>query len=269
MNADRYRVSPGTRVDLDARDPAETDPFKGGKQKGLDAVSQLSRRLETLQEVLYAEGKHAVLVVLQAMDTGGKDGVIRRVFEGINPLGVRVATFKVPTPEELAHDYLWRAHQQTPRKGQITIFNRSHYEDVLVVRVRQLVPPDVWRRRYAHINAFEKTLADEGTIIVKFFLHISKEEQRARLQARLDDSTKQWKFAVGDLAERARWNRYQVAYETALSRTSTDWAPWYIIPADRKWYRDLVVGQVLVDTLEALNMSYPPPKDDLTGIKVV
>jgi len=198
-----------------------------------------------------------LLVVLQAMDTGGKDGVIRHVFDGVNPQGVKVASFKKPTSKELSHDYLWRVHPHTPGRGEITIFNRSHYEDVLVVRVHNLVRSEVWEKRYEHINAFEHILADEGTKIVKFFLHISKEEQKERLQARLDTPHKQWKFSTGDLKERVLWNDYIQAYEAVLSKTSTEWAPWYVVPADRKWYRNLVIGSVLVQTLQDFDMQYP------------
>jgi PPK2 family polyphosphate:nucleotide phosphotransferase len=194
--------------------------------------------------------------------------VIRHVFDGVNPQGVKVASFKKPTPRELAHDYLWRIHPHTPGDGEIVIFNRSHYEDVLVVRVHGLVPADVWERRYDHINAFERLLADEGTTILKFFLHISKEEQRERLQARLDDPGKHWKFSLGDLDERARWDDYVAAYEAMLSKTSTPWAPWYVVPADRKWYRNLVIARVMVDTLEGLEMQYPPAEDDLDGVVI-
>ncbi len=190
------------------------------------------------------------------------------MFDGVNPQGVKVASFKRPTPEELAHDYLWRVHPHVPGNGEMTIFNRSHYEDVLVVRVHDLVPEDRWSKRYDHINDFERLLADEGTTIVKFFLHISKDEQKERLQARLDDPDKHWKFSLGDLDERRRWPDYQAAFEAALSKTSTDWAPWYVVPADRKWFRDLVIGSVLVETLEGLGLEYPPPEDDLTGVVV-
>ncbi len=265
---DRYRVVPGTAAQLAARDPADGSAFDGGKSEAGRRTKELNDRLEELQELLYAEGKHKVLIVLQAMDTGGKDGTIRHVFDGTNPQGVKVASFKKPTPEELAHDYLWRVHDHTPGSGQITIFNRSHYEDVLVVRVHQLVPDERWRRRYDQINAFEKLLADEGTTILKFFLHISKEEQKERLQARLDEPHKQWKFARGDLAERRRWDAYTAAYEEALTRTSTEWAPWYVVPADRKWYRNLVVSSIMVDTLERLDMRYPPPEEDLEGVVI-
>jgi PPK2 family polyphosphate:nucleotide phosphotransferase len=263
---DHYRVEPGTKVHLDDWDPRDAGSFDkdGAKQR----LKDLNARLEELQELLYAEGKHKVLVVLQATDTGGKDGTIRHVFDGTNPQGVKVASFKKPTPKELAHDYLWRVHQNTPGSGEIVIFNRSHYEDVLVVRVHGLVPEERWSRRYDHINAFEQMLADEGTTIVKFFLNISKEEQAERLQARLDDSTKHWKFSLGDLAERKKWDDYRAAFEAMLGRTSTAEAPWYVVPADRKWYRNLVVASVLVETLEGLAMSYPEPEDDLSGVVI-
>jgi PPK2 family polyphosphate:nucleotide phosphotransferase len=263
-----YRVAPGAQVKLAERDPNDRGGFDMDKDDGEKLLPKLSKQLESLQELLYAEGKHKVLIVLQAMDTGGKDGVIRRVFEGVNPQGVKVAPFKAPTPEELAHDYLWRIHRHTPGKGEIVIFNRSHYEDVLVVRVHGLAPEDVWRRRYEHIKAFEKLLADEGTTILKFFLHISLDEQKERLQERLDKPEKNWKFSVGDLAERKRWPDYMAAYEEALSKTSTDWAPWYVIPANRKWVRDLLISQIIIDRLQALEMRFPAPKDDLSGVVI-
>jgi PPK2 family polyphosphate:nucleotide phosphotransferase len=202
------------------------------------------------------------------MDTGGKDGVIRHVFDGVNPQGVKVASFKVPTQEERDHDYLWRVHEKVPGKGEIVIFNRSHYEDVLVVRVHDLVPKEVWRKRYEHINHFERMLVDEGTAIVKFFLHIDLEEQKQRLQARLDEPNKRWKFSRGDLKERKLWPKYTQAYEEVLSRTSTEWAPWYIVPANRKWYRNLVIANVLLQTLDGMDMHYPAPEEDLDGIVI-
>jgi PPK2 family polyphosphate:nucleotide phosphotransferase len=202
------------------------------------------------------------------MDTSGKDGVIRHVFEGVNPQGVRVASFKVPTPQELDHDYLWRVHQHTPGRGEIVIFNRSHYEDVLVVRVHNLVPPEVWGRRYEQINAFERTLVEEGATILKFFLHISLDEQKERLQARLEDPEKRWKFAIGDLKERKRWPDYMQAYQDVLSRTSTQHAPWYIVPANSKWYRNLVIASVIVQTLKRLEMQYPDPEEGLDEVKI-
>lgn len=268
LATDRYRVTPGSTVDLADHDPRETGDFDGGKDEGEARHAELNARLEELQERLWADGRHKVLVVLQAMDTGGKDGTIRHVFEHVNPLGVRVASFKKPSEDELAHDYLWRVHRHTPGDGELVVFNRSHYEDVLVVRVHDLVPEQRWARRYRHIVEWERLLADEGTTIVKFFLHISKEEQAERLQARLDEPDKRWKFASGDLAERERWDDYVAAYEAALSRTSTDHAPWYVVPADRKWYRDLVVSQVLVDTLEGLDLAYPEPEEGLDGLNI-
>ncbi len=254
---ERYRIQPGSSVDLAKRDPADRGGFRGGKTAAEAKLALLQARLAELQTVLYAQHAHKVLVVLQAMDTGGKDGTIRHVFQGVNPQGVRVANFKVPTPPEQDHDFLWRIHQQTPGRGEIVVFNRSHYEDVLVVRVHGLVPEKIWRRRYGTINDFEKGLADEGTTIVKFFLHISKDEQRKRLEERRDDPRKQWKFAVGDLGERRLWGEYMKAYEDAIGATSTDRAPWHVVPADHKWFRNLVVASVLVQTLEGLDMSYP------------
>lgn len=265
---ERYRVKPKQKIDLGKWDPADAGAFDGDKKAGEAATKKLNKRLEALQELLYAEGKHKVLIVLQAMDSGGKDGTIRHVFDGVNPQGVKVASFKRPTPEELAHDYLWRVHKVTPGSGEIVIFNRSHYEDVLVVRVHNLVPEKVWSRRYDQINAFEKQLAEEGTTILKFYLHIDKDEQKERLQARLDEPDKNWKFAKGDLAERALWPEYQKAYEAVLNRTSTTHAPWYIIPANRKWYRNLVISQILVETLEGLDMHFPQAEEGLEGIVI-
>lgn len=264
---DHFQVKPGSKIDLSKWNTEDGRGFNGDKKAGEAEIFKLNKRLEALQELLYAEGKHKVLVVLQGMDTSGKDGVIRHVFEGVNPQGVRVAAFKRPTAEELAHDYLWRVHRQTPAKGEIVIFNRSHYEDVLVVRVHNLVPPQVWKRRYDHINHFERLLADEGTTILKFFLHISMDEQKRRLQERLDKPEKQWKFDVGDLAERKHWADYQRAFEEVLNRTSTDYAPWYIVPADKKWRRNLVISTIMVETLEKLKMRYPQPQD-LSGIVI-
>lgn len=265
---DRYRVEPGTTVDLSQWETSSSATFDGDKRAGKKALLELNDELEALQELLYAEGKHKVLIVLQATDTGGKDGTIRHVFEGVNPQGVDVASFKKPTETELKHDYLWRVHARTPGSGEIVIFNRSHYEDVLIVRVHDLVAPSRWEKRYEHINNFEKLLADEGTTIIKFFLHISKDEQKERLEERLADPEKHWKFATGDLAERERWDDYQEAFEAALSRTSTEYAPWYIIPADRKWYRNLVISEVIIDTLKGLEMAYPPAEEGLDDIVV-
>lgn len=262
-----YRVTDGKRFRLADIDPGDKRAFSGERSEAEAEFEGLNDRLEALQELLYAEGKRRVLVVLQAMDTGGKDGVIRKVFEGVNPTGVRVASFKVPTAPELAHDYLWRVHSQVPGNGELVIFNRSHYEDVLVVRVHGLVPEERWRRRYEQIAAFERLLAEEGTLILKFFLHISKDEQRQRLQDRLEDPEKHWKFSLGDLKEREHWDAYQEAFEEAIQRCAAEHAPWYVIPADRKWYRDLVICRILVAELEALGMRYPE-SPDLAGVTV-
>jgi PPK2 family polyphosphate:nucleotide phosphotransferase len=264
---ERYRVKPGQLVNLADWDPQDQGDFDN-KKDGQAEVKKLNQDLTELQELLYAENKRKLLIVLQAMDTGGKDGVIRHVFDGINPQGVKVASFKVPTPVELSHDFLWRIHQQTPARGAIVIFNRSHYEDVLVVRVHNLVSPEVWDRRYDHINAFERLLVDEGATILKFYLHISEEEQAKRLQARLDEPHKQWKFSRRDLDERKLWPQYMNAYEDALSRTSTEWAPWYVVPANRKWYRNWVISQIVVATLRGFDMRYPQPEEDLDGIVI-
>ncbi|MEZ4868642.1 MAG: polyphosphate kinase 2 family protein [Caldilineaceae bacterium] len=263
-----YHVKPGSKIDLSEWDPKDKSVFAGDKKEGKKLTKKLNHELEHLQELLYAEAKHKVLIVLQAMDTGGKDGAIRHVFDGVNPQGVKVAAFKKPTPEELAHDYLWRVHPHTPGNGEMVIFNRSHYEDVLVVRVHKLALEAVWSKRYDHINAFEKLLADEGTTILKFYLHINLAEQKERLQARLDNPEKHWKFAIGDLAERKLWPEYMQAYAEMLSKTSTDWAPWYIIPANHKWYRNLIMSQIIVDTLKNLKMSYPPAEAGLDRVVI-
>jgi PPK2 family polyphosphate:nucleotide phosphotransferase len=266
---ERYRVPPETQVSLAEHDPGERLTFDGKKALGQEYLEELTLRLRGLQELLYAEGKHRLLVVLQAIDTGGKDGVIRHVFRSVNPQGVKVASFKAPTRAELARDYLWRIHAEVPARGEIRIFNRSHYEDVLAVRVRELAPPEVWERRYGHLNDFERMLADEGVTILKFFLHISKEEQRERLQSRLDDPGKRWKFDPGDLEDRKLWDEYHEAFEAMLSRTSTPWAPWYVVPANSKWYRNLVVARVLVEALEGLEMRFPEAGVDPDGVEVV
>jgi PPK2 family polyphosphate:nucleotide phosphotransferase len=263
---DRLLVSPGDKVRLAKVDPGET--FGHAKDEVAPVIQAGLDRLTALQERIWAEGKHAVLIVLQGIDTAGKDGAIGHVMSAFNPQGCTVTGFKAPTPDELAHDYLWRVHRVTPGHGTIGIFNRSHYEDVLVVRVHDLVPRAVWRRRYAEIEAFEQLLADSGTTIIKFFLHISPDEQRQRLQARLDDPTKRWKFQKGDLAERKLWPQYQAAYEDALSRCSTRVAPWYIIPADHKWFRDLAVAEIVGETLADLKPRYPAASPDLVGLKV-
>ena len=261
----RYEVTDGKGFRLADHDP-HADSGVPGKVAGRAEVAALTARLDELQEKLYADGRHKVLVVLQGMDTSGKDGTIRHVMGGFDAVGVRVASFKKPTAIELDHDFLWRIHAQTPASGEVVVFNRSHYEDVLIVRVRELVPEKVWRKRYAQINDFERILAENGTLILKFFLHISKSEQKKRLQERIDDPTKRWKFQSGDLGERELWNQYVRAYEDALSKTSTDVAPWYIVPANAKWYRNYVVASVIAEALEKLKMKYPQP--DLSGVLV-
>jgi len=269
LQMEKYRVTPGSQVDLNHWDPDDLSAFDGDKGDAKERLDDLNDRLEELQELLYAEHKHKLLIVLQATDTGGKDGTIRHVFDGVNPQGVKVANFKVPTRIELDHDYLWRVHKVVPGKGEIVIFNRSHYEDVLVVRVHNLVPASVWEKRYDQINNFEQMLAEEGTTILKFYLHISKDEQKERLQARLDDPHKHWKFSLGDLDERKLWQDYMHAYEDVLSLTSTAWAPWYIIPANHKWYRNYVIASILVETLDGLRMDYPTPSEDLSNVVIV
>ncbi len=262
-----YRATPP--IDLSSFDTRDTTAFDEGKKAGKKAHEELNARLELLQEQLYAQGKHRLLIVLQATDTGGKDGTIRRVFEGVNPQGVDVASFKKPTSVELAHDYLWRIHKHVPADGRITIFNRSHYEDVLVVRVHDLVPEDRWSKRYEHIRNFEQMLVDEGTTILKFFLHISNEEQKERLEARLENPDKHWKFSLGDLDERKRWDDYQQAFETMINETSTPDAPWYVVPADRKWYRDLVISSTIIQTLESLGVDWPEAESDYADVEVI
>jgi PPK2 family polyphosphate:nucleotide phosphotransferase len=268
MKLKRYRIKPGSKVDLARHDPGETSAANGSKLDTEEVFADLNQRLGLLQERLWAEHQRKVLVILQGMDTSGKDGAIRKVFEGINPLGVRVTAFKAPSEEELDHDFLWRVHAKMPGRGELVIFNRSHYEDVLVARVRELVPPKVWKARYDQINDFERLLAETGTTLLKFFLHISRDEQKKRLQERLDNPEKRWKFRKGDLEDRALWDEYMKAYETLLSRTSTGEAPWWVVPADKKWYRNLVIATILVQTLEKLDISRPEPAEDLTGVVV-
>jgi len=264
----RYMVQPGAEIDLAAIDTAEIGEFETPKQ-GKKALKKYRKRLSALQERFYAWDKKALLVVLQGMDTAGKDGTIKHVMRGVNPQGVQVTSFKVPTPEELAHDYLWRIHKATPKKGMIGIFNRSHYEDVLVVRVHNLVPPEVWGQRYEQINAFEKFLTENDVVILKFFLHISKEEQARRLQARLDTPEKRWKFSKGDLKERLLWDDYMAAYADAVQKCSTEHAPWFVVPSDNKWYRNFVVGSIITETLTELDPQFPEPEEGLDDIVVV
>ena len=257
LHAGRYEITPGKKIDLDKYDPNDTSGFEGKDDEEKEESKKLNEKLRELQEKLFAEHKKKVLVVLQAMDTGGKDGVIHRVFQGVNPQGVRVAHFGVPTPEEKDHDFLWRIHKQVPGNGELVIFNRSHYEGVLVERVHELVPENIWQLRYEQINNFERLLSEEGTTMLKFYLHISKDEQKRRLRERLEDPSKEWKFNKLDLPERKHWKDYMQAYQDALNKTSTEWASWYIIPANHKWYRDLLVSHIIVKSLESLDLHYP------------
>jgi PPK2 family polyphosphate:nucleotide phosphotransferase len=260
--AKHFIVAPGKKARLTKRDPSGTlgiDKAKADPEPHLQDLRQL-------QDVLYADKRYALLVVLQALDAGGKDGTIRHIFSGVNPQGCQVTAFKQPTPEELDHDYLWRVHRAVPGRGMIGIFNRSHYEDVLVARVHKLVPKGVWQARYGQINDFEKELDENGVKIVKFFLHVSKEEQRRRLQARLDDPKKNWKLAAADFREREHWDEYMAAYEDALTKCSTKHAPWYVIPSDHKWFRNYAIAGIVNDTLRDMKLRYPPATIDLSEI---
>ena len=262
----RFLVKPGIDVDLSDWPTDETRGLskKTGKQMLIDG----QERLNELQELFRANDSHAMLIVLQGMDTAGKDGVIKHVVGAFNPQGCEITPFKVPSKIEAAHDYLWRVHRATPPRGIIGIFNRSHYEDVLVVRVENLVPKEVWRRRFDEINAFERLLADSGTVILKFFLHVSPDRQKERLEDRLVNPRDQWKFSVGDLATRAKWAQYQKAYEAVLNKTSTSYAPWYVIPADRKWNRNLIVSEIVEETLEGLGMEWPGLEPEAEGVVI-
>lgn len=257
-----HPVEEGKHIHLGDHDANDTSGFSGGKDQAREKQVELTARLDALQEKLYAEHRHKILIVLQGMDTSGKDGTVRAVFDGINPQGVRITSFKVPTAEEMDHDYLWRVHQEVPRKGEIVVFNRSHYEDVLVVRVHEIVTKQEWKRRYAQINNLEQMLSEEGTTILKFFLHIDKDEQKQRLLDRLNDPAKHWKFNPGDLKERELWQAYTQAYEDVLGKTSFSHAPWYIVPANKKWYRNLFIATALVETLENLAIQTPPTLPD-------
>lgn len=258
INTGRYRIDADSKK-VDLADWKSSDDGGLSKDAGLAEFESLQDRFVQLTKLLYAESRHSLLIVFQGMDTSGKDSSTRALFRNVSPAGVDATSFKAPTAAELSQDFLWRVHRHVPPRGDIAIFNRSHYEDVLIVRVKDLVPARHWKARYDHINAFEKLLADEGTVIVKFYLHISKKYQKERLQKRLDDPEKRWKFNPGDLAERERWPEYAEAYEDALRKCSTGHAPWYVIPAEKRWYRDLVMATVLVETLEALDMKYPIP----------
>lgn len=250
-------VSSGSNFSLKSRPTTTLGILDEPAEEASELFYELRGQLSQLQKVLYAQGKHKLLIVIQAMDTGGKDGCVRKVFSRVDPQGIKVKSFKAPSAEELAHDYLWRVHKEVPAKGEIAIFNRSHYEDIVAVGIKNLAPEEVWKKRYQHVVNFEQMLVDEGTTVLKFFLHISKEEQARRLQSRLDRPEKHWKFHPEDLADRARWDSFMTAYEEVLSRTSTQDAPWFVIPADHKWYRNMVVSQILIRTLEKLDLEYP------------
>lgn len=258
--------SPGHKIKLSKIDPDETCGTK--KEEAIERFCELREKISALQEILYAEHHRSLLLIFQAMDTGGKDGAIKNLCSGINPAGLRIHDFKAPSLEELDHDFLWRVHQAVPGKGMIGIWNRSHYEDVLIVRVHKLVPKKVWKARYEQINRFEKNLAENGTAIVKLMLHISKEEQQERLQARLDDSEKWWKFNPNDLKEREFWEDYQQAYEDAINCCSTDWAPWHVVPANHKWARNLFVAELVLQTLKEMDPRFPKVSFDPKTIKI-
>ena len=263
----RYRIEPGERVSLAAIDTDETEHYRKKKDIARELEKQ-RRRIRDLQARLYAENERGLLIVLQAMDTGGKDGTIKHVFSGVNPQGCRVSSFKAPSAEESNHDFLWRYHKSAPARGRIGIFNRSHYEDVLIVRVKNWSPKNVWRERYGQINDFERNLLREGITVLKFFLHISKDEQKRRLQSRLDNPDKRWKFSSADIKERAFWDDYQRAFEDALTNCSTPHAPWYVVPGNKKWYRNLVVARTIADTLAALDPKFPPAEEGLEKVEI-
>ncbi len=270
MSLDRaveaLRVPPGSPPHLHRRDSGSRLGLD--KEEGLTRLADLVERLSNLHNRLFAEGTRAVLLVLQGMDASGKDGTIRHVLTGLNPQGCKVVSFREPTSTDLAHDYLWRVHEVCPARGELAIFNRSHYEDVVAARVRDLVPAETWKGRYEHIRGFERLLRDEGTEVIKVFLHVSRDEQRERLQERLDDPEKRWKFQLGDLEDRRRWDGFTAAYEDAIRETSTEWAPWYVVPADHNWSRNLAVAEILARTLERLDPQLPPPDPALDGVEV-
>ena len=270
-----FIVKPGDNISLNgvgkSCNSEHTPEYTGAYRKKGETkkpLKKLNKQMLKLQELLYAENQHALLIILQGMDTCGKDGTIRKVMAGINVQGCDVVNFKVPSADEISRDFLWRAHKAVPQKGKIGIFNRSHYEDVLVVRVHDLVPKSVWKQRYQQINDFEKMLVENGTVVLKFFLHISKDEQKDRLEARINDPSKHWKITEADIRERAYWDDYMQAYEAVLQKCSTDWAPWYIIPANKKWYRNLVITERIVKTLEGLDMKFPKPASDVSILSV-
>jgi PPK2 family polyphosphate:nucleotide phosphotransferase len=258
----RFKVSRKEKINLAQWDPDDTSAFDEKKKEAKEEIEKLKDRLAALQEVLYAEHKHKNLIVLQGVDASGKDSTIRTIFDVVNPEGVKVSNFKKPTQEEQDHDFLWRIHKEAPAKGEIAIFNRSHYESVLVERVHKLAPKEIEEKRYGEINDFERMLSNEGTSILKFFLHISKDEQSERFEDRLKDPTKEWKLSPDDLAERDFWNEYMKAYEEMIEKTSTKWAPWYVVPSNHKWFRDLLVVSAIVERLEKLRMEYPKLSKD-------
>ncbi len=264
----KYLVKSGNKLKLAKFDPSETSCFKDGKKAALKKIAKMNSEIEELQEAMYAERKHGLLVVLQGMDTAGKDGTIRHVFDGVNPQGVKVASFKKPTPIELDHDFLWRVHPHVPGKGEICIFNRSHYEDVLVVRVHKLVSKEVCKKRCEHIVNFERMLSDSGVTIVKIFLCIDKDEQKKRLLSRKEDVAKQWKLSESDVPERAFWDSYIEAYEDAITRTSTENAPWFVIPSNHKWYRNYLVSRIIHETLLSLKIRTPKPSFDVSKLEI-
>lgn len=267
-NLQQYRVKPNSKFTLKDIKPHDKSERTGDKAKDELALEKLADEINALQDILYAQGKHKILLVLQGMDASGKDGTIRHVFSECDPLGIRLASFKGPTPDELAHDYLWRCHQEVPKKGEIVIFNRSHYEDVLIVKVHSWIDEAECKRRYVQINDFERMLTETGTVIVKCYLHISKAEQKLRMQERLDDPTKTWKFNPNDLKERDLWSKYMVAYENAMRATSTKNAPWYVVPADSKTNRNLLISRLLLNALKSLNLTYPPVPTEFKTIKI-
>lgn len=265
--AEELIATPGKKVKLAKWDPDDTLGWdKNHAMKS--SLAKTIEKLDDLQYLLYAEHKRALLIVLQGLDAAGKDGTIRHVMSGVNPQGCRVTSFKKPTSEELAHDFLWRVHQAVPPLGDIGIFNRSHYEDVLIARVHNLVPKDVWSKRYGQINDFELMLERNGVKILKFFLHIGKDEQKRRFQQRIDDKGRQWKISESDFAERKYWDDYTEAYQAALTNCSTEHAPWYVIPSNKKWFRNLAVSHIIVETLEGLHMKFPAPTVDVSKIKL-
>jgi PPK2 family polyphosphate:nucleotide phosphotransferase len=262
----RFRIKPGKKIRLKDFDPQFAAKHEK-KKSALQKIAKLQKRMDELQFQLYAENKRSLLICLQAPDAGGKDGVVRHVIGTMNPQGCRVVGFKEPTPEELAHDFLWRIERQTPKRGEVVIFNRSHYEDVLIVRVHKLVPRKIWSKRYEQINDFERRLTANSTHILKFFLHISKEEQLERFKRRLDDPARHWKISESDYSEREYWDDYQAAYEDAINNCSTDEAPWFVIPSDHKWFRNLAISQIIVETMENVGMQFPAPTVNLTDIR--